>query len=152
MDLVHEINTFLAQKKGQLGVTELIVFESTNGFILASTVSGEAIDLESLGSLTTFDMLSSLFAAGQVSYLVFETTEENIVFQRVEDNYFLLAVAPKKRRIGYLQMKLEKLAPELKGYVTQFVEASDVKIGDIDIDEIQASLDAQFDDLFKEDK
>lgn len=157
MDLVHEINAFLAQKKGQLGVTELIIFESTNGFILASTVSGEAIDLESLGSLTSgaltaFDMLSSLFAAGQVSYLVFETTEENIVFQRIEDNYFLLAVAPKKRRIGYLQMKIEKLAPELKDYVAQFIAASDVKIGDIDIDEIQASLDAQFDDLFKEDK
>ncbi|HOW52847.1 MAG TPA: hypothetical protein PLV42_12485 [bacterium] len=157
MDLVNEINAFLAEKKRQFGVTELIIFESTNGFILGSTVSGEAIDLESLGSLTSgaltaFDMLSSLFAAGQVSYLVFETTEENIVFQRVEENYFLLAVAPKKRRIGYLQMKMEQLAPELKGYVAQFIEGSAVKIADIDIDEIQASLDAQFDDLFKEDK
>jgi predicted regulator of Ras-like GTPase activity (Roadblock/LC7/MglB family) len=157
MDLVQEINKFLAEKKGALGATELIIFESTNGFILGSTASGEKIDLESLGSLTSgaltaIDMLSSLFAGGKLSYLILETNEESMVFQRVEENYFLLAVAPKKVRIGYLQMKLELLAPGLAGYIAQFVEASAVKIADIDIDEIQASLDAQFDDLFKEDK
>jgi predicted regulator of Ras-like GTPase activity (Roadblock/LC7/MglB family) len=157
MDLVQEINAFIAEKKKKLGLTELFVFESTNGFILASTCDGATMELESLGSLTSgaltaLDMLSGLFSGGAAAFLAVETAEENLVFQRVEENYFLLAVAPKSIRIGYLQMKMERLAPELKGYVAQFVEASVMKISDIDIDEIQASLDSQFDDLFKEDK
>lgn len=157
MDLVQQINRILDEKKGLIGATDLIIFESTNGFILGSTASGEKVDLESLGSLTSgaltaIDMLSSLFAGGKIGYLALETAEENMVFQRIEENYFLLAVAPRSVRVGYLQMKLEKLIPLLREPVAQFVEASAVRISDIDIDEIQASLDAQFDDLFKEDK
>jgi len=157
MELIQQIAARLAEEKRTLGVTELVVFESSNGFILASTVEGRAVDLESLGSLTSgaltaLGMLSDLFTTGKVTALITETTEGSLLFHQVEDHYFLLAAAPKGRRVGYLQARLERVATALGPLVAQFIAASDVKIGDLDIEEIQVALDAQFDDLFKEGK
>lgn len=154
MQVTEQIAAFLAEKKKALALSDLIVMESTNGFILASTAPGEAMDLESLGSLTSggltaFDMLSTLFASGPISYLLMETAEKNFLLQRVEENYFLIAVAPKQVRIGYLRMRVEKILPDLAALVRRFCEENEVSIGDIDIDEITASLDAQFDELLK---
>ncbi len=157
MDLVQQITARLAEEKKSLGVTELVVFESTNGFILASTVEGDAVNLESLGSLTSglltaLDMLSDLFAQGKVSLLLTETNDGLLLFRQVEEHYFLLAVAPKGRRLGYLQLRIEKTAAGLRDLVSQFIAASEVKISDLDIEQIQIALDAQFDDLFKGEK
>lgn len=154
MQVTEQIAAFLAEKKQALSLSDLIVLESTNGFILASTASGDAMDLESLGSLTSgaltaFDMLSTLFASGQISYLLMETAEKNFLLQRVEENYFLIASAPKQMRVGYLRLRAEKILPDLAALVRRFCEENAVSIGDIDIDEITASLDAQFDELLK---
>ncbi len=157
MDIVQQITAHLAEEKRSLGVSELVVFESTNGFILASTVTGDAVNLESLGSLTSgiltaLDMLSDLFAQKTISFLLTETSDGLLLFHHIEEHYFLLAVAPKGCRPGYLQIRLEKTAAGLREPVSQFVAASEVKISDLDIEQIQIALDAQFDDLFKGEK
>lgn len=157
MDIIKQIAVRLEEEKKKIGVTDIVVFESTNGFILASTVSEGTVDFESIGSLTSgaltaLGMLSDLFSAGKIAALVTETAEGVMVFQHIEEHYFLCAIAPRGRRVGYLQMHLAKSAAALKDLVAQFIAASDVKISDLDIEQIQISLDAQFDDLFKEGK
>ncbi len=157
MDIVQQITARIAEEKKTLGVSDLVVFESTNGFILASTVEGDAVNLESLGSLTSgiltaLDMLSDLFTQGTASLLMTETEKGFLIFHHIKEHYFLLTIAPKKRRLGYLQMHLERIARSLCDPVSQFVAASEVKISDLDIEQIQVALDAQFDDLFKGEK
>lgn len=157
MDIISRITQFLIATRDDIGVKNIFLFESSNGFVMSSTIRKDAaFDLEALGSLSSgsisaMELLFELFASSKVESQILETPEEKFLFYRVFENYFLFLSAPHSTKMGFLIMKIKRILPDLVEQIKEFNKINKVEVSDINIEDISEKLDAQFDSLISED-
>ncbi len=151
MGVQSDIVSFLKESNEFLKSEEIFVFESSNGFVLASS-STDNTDIESIGSLssgsiTAMNLLFSQFGQSKLEYQAVVTDNAKLLFRRVYKNYFLLIVANNNIKIGFLNIKAQSVCNQLEILIKKFTEENEIAVSEVDIDDIADKLDAVLDKL-----
>jgi len=153
MTILNELNQYLINAKKSLGVKNIFLIESSNGYVMSAVADNKDFDVESLGSLssgsiTAMETLFALFHSSKLETQLIESNDEKFFFVRVRENYFLLITADAETKLGFLKLKAEKIIPEIADFIERFTIENKIEVSEIDIDDISCQLDSEFDKLF----